>query len=294
MNASEDLFEMSNYFHLGNFAAAVTEGETVSVRDQGAQIERDFMLQRIQVARGNYDAVLSLVSEASHISLQAVKALALLLKNPSSTDGVLAAVRAWLDDAVATASENLVLMCAIIYAVVGDSDNALRAASRVPMLEHIALKVQLLLGMDRADIAEKEIDKMQRIDEDATLTQLATAWVHLSKGGSGAQEAVYIYQDLLERHGATDPILNGLALCHIALGKTEDAERVLQEALAKNPNFPATLINVIACAKYKNKPAELIGRYMERLTQVAPNCGWLKDVSSKDAEFDTLAAQYTC
>jgi hypothetical protein len=68
----------------------------------------------------------------------------------------------------------------------------------------------------------------------------------------------------------------------------------LQEALAKNPNFPATLINVIACAKYKNKPAELIGRYMERLTQVAPNCGWLKDVSSKDAEFDTLAAQYTC
>jgi coatomer subunit epsilon len=152
----------------------------------------------------------------------------------------------------------------------------------------------VLLGMDRVDIAEKEVAKMQRIDEDSTLTQLSTAWVHLSKGGPAVQEAVYIYQDLLERHGATDPILNGLALCNIALGRTEDAERVLQEALAKNPNFPATLINVIACSKYKNKPSELVARYMERLTQVAPDSAWLKDVQAKEAEFDMLAAQYAC
>lgn len=290
MSGAEELFELRNYFYLGNFSAAITEGETVSLDDHGAQIERDVILKRIAASQGNYDAVISSVTDSSHVSLQAVKLLCTLLNDPSSKEAVLATVTAWLTDDVALASESLVLMCGIIYAHVGDHDNALRACSRCPQaLEHIAVKVQLLLRMDRADVAEKEIAKMQRLDEDATLTQLAAAWVHLAKGGSTAQEAVYIYQDLLERHGATDPILNGLALCHMALGKSDDAERVLQEALAKNSNFPATLINVVTSAKYKNKPAELVRRYLERLGQVAPNCEWLREFTAKEAEFDSLS-----
>lgn len=290
MSGAEELFELRNYFYLGNYAAAITEGETVSVDDQGAQIERDVILKRIAAAQGNHAAVLSSVSDSSHVALQAVKQLSTLLTDPAAKDAVLAAVAAWLTDDVALASDSLILVCAIIYAHVADYDNALRACSRCPQaLEHVAVKVQVLLRMDRADVAEKEVEKMQRIDEDATLTQLASAWVHLAKGES-AQEAVYIYQDLLERHGATDPILNGLALCHLALGKYDDAERVLQEALAKNPNFPATLINVATSAKYKNKPAELVRRYMERLGQVAPNCEWLIEHAAKEAEFDSLSA----
>jgi coatomer subunit epsilon len=291
MGGAEELFELRNYFYLGNFAAATTEGDTVSLDDQGAQIERDVILKRIEAAKGNHDAVITSVSESSHVSLQAVKLLATLLKDPSSKDAVLATVTAWLCDDVAVASESLLLMCAIIYAHVGDYDNALRTASRSPQaLEHVAVKVQVLLRMDRADVAAKEVAKMQRIDEDATLTQLAAAWVHLGKGGPSAQEAAYIYQDLLERHGATDPILNGLALCHLAGGKPDEAERVLQEALVKNPNFPATLINVIACAKYKNKPSELVDRYLERLNQVAPGCEWIRDYNAKEAEFAVLSA----
>lgn len=291
MSGAEELFELRNYFYLGNYAAAITEGETVSVDDQGAQIERDVILKRIAAAQGKHDAVLSSVSDSSHVALQAVKLLSTLMKDPAAKESVLATVTAWLSDDVALASESLILLCGIIYAHVGDYDNALRTCSRCPeALEHVAVKVQVLLRMDRADVAEKEIEKMQRIDEDATLTQLASAWVHLAKGESSAQEAVYIYQDLLERHGATDPILNGLALCHLALGKHDDAERVLQEALAKNPNFPATLINVATSAKYKNKPTELVRRYMERLGEVAPTCEWLAEYAAKEAEFDSLSA----
>lgn len=291
MSGMEDLFELRNYFYLGNFSAAVTEGETISVDDQGSQIERDVILKRIQVAQGNHKSVIEAVSDASHVSLQAVKLLSTLLSDPSSRDSVVMQIAAWLADDVALASESLVLMCAIIYAHVGDFDNALRTASRSSGLEHISLKVQVLLQMDRVDVAEKEVARMQRIDEDATLTQLAAAWVHLAKGGSGAQEAVYVYQDLLERHGSTDSILNGLALCHLALGKPDDAERVLQEAISKNPNHAETLINTVACAKYKNKPAELVGRYVERLTQIAPGCAWLEDMSTKENEFASLASR---
>jgi coatomer subunit epsilon len=291
MAGSEDLFELRNYFYLGNFSAAVNEGETISVDDQGAQIERDVILQRIRVAQGKYAEVIASISDSSHVSLQAVKLLAMMLNDPTTKDTVVATLGVWLQDEVATASEALVLICSIIYAHVGDYDNALRTASKFPFLEHYAVKVQILLRMDRTDVAEKEVGRMRRIDEDATLTQLASAWVHLAKGGLSAQEALYVYQDLLERHGATDLILNGMAICYLATGKYDDADRVLREALNKNPSYPTTLVNVFTCAKYKNKPPELVARYLDALKEISPNSAWLLDMNRKEVEFDALATK---
>lgn len=43
-----------------------------------------------------------------------------------------------------------------------------------------ALLVQLYLRMDRLDLADKQVKQMKGMDEDSTLSMLASAWTHLS------------------------------------------------------------------------------------------------------------------
>lgn len=148
--------------------------------------------------------------------------------------------------------------------------------------------VELYLKMFRADLAEKQLKVMKGIDEDAVLTMLATAQVNLAPVSSRSechacssdvvtlfcvlgcvqnstkiQDAIYIYEELIDKYGGTLFLLNGIAVAKMQMGLFEEAETALQDSLTKNTSDADTLANLIVVSQHLDRPQEVINRYLK-------------------------------
>jgi len=156
----------------------------------------------------------------------------------------------------------------------------------------MALNVQLYLRIDRPDLAEKALASLQTADDEAALTQLSSALVYLALGGDKSKEASLVYKDLLDRHGPSLTVLNGLAVAYTAMRRYDDAERLLQEALAKAPGDADTLINLIAVAEQTGRANEAAGKYLPQLREAAPAHPAVKQLDLALGSFDRVAASF--
>ncbi|KAL4859580.1 Coatomer subunit epsilon-1 [Chlorella vulgaris] len=282
---TDPLFATRNSFYLGAYQSAISEASNLTGLSEAEKIERDVFVYRSYIELGTYELVMSEISTSSPMSLQAVKALALYMKEQK--EAALEAVAGWLADPTATSNPTVLLVAGLLFALEENYVEALKACHGGGSMEMMALCVQVYLKMDRLDQAEKQVAAMSAVDDDATLTQLAAAWVGLHQGGAKVQEAFYIFQELGDKFTWTVRLHNGLAACQMRMGRWEDAESELLQAFEKNPKDADTLANLVATSLHLSKSAS---RYLSQLRLVAPAHAIVKRIEEGEAAFDRAAS----
>ncbi|KAI0494975.1 hypothetical protein KFK09_025121 [Dendrobium nobile] len=274
------LFGLRNNFHIGAYQAAINNSDVPNLSTDEA-IERDSLVYRSYIALGSYQLVIDEVDSSAPTALQAVKLLAIYLSG--NKESAISSLWEWLSDAAIGNNPVLRLVAGIIYMHEQDYNEALKHTNAGGTMELLALNVQIYIKMHRSDYAEKQLKLMQQIDEDHTLTQLANAWFNLAVGGSKIQEAYLIYQDFSEKYQTTGMILNGKAVCCMHMGRFDEAETLLLEALNKDAKDAETLANLVVCSLHVGKSAS---RYLSHLKLTHPDHVLIKRVSSAEDSFD--------
>ncbi|KAF2887478.1 hypothetical protein ILUMI_18694 [Ignelater luminosus] len=287
----DELFEVKNFFYIGNYQKCINEAQKIKKPSTPeVAIERDLFTYRAYMAQNKFLVVLDEIQGASPAKIQPLKLLAEYLSNKQKREDVINQLEQKLSGPNVD-NDTLVLVAATIYIHEQNYEAAYRVLHNSESLEAMAFVLDILLKLNRVDLAKKKLKDMQDKDDDATLTQLAQAWINVAVGGDKLQDAYYIYQELVDKYGSTPILLNGQAVTFIGQGKYEEAEAALQEALDKDSNYPDTLINLIVLSQHIGKP-EGANRYLSQLKDKNADHPFLKELKQKESEFDRICQQF--
>lgn len=159
-------------------------------------------------------------------------------------------------------------------------------------MEHGLVALQIYLRIDRLDLARQQLTRLRASDEDSILTQLASVYVNLATGSTGAAEAVHTLNSLSEQYGPSPMLLNLVACALMQQGDYVGAEMKLQECIkdfAEFKTMPDTLINLICCTIQQNKPASAAVQEMKTKFPKHPYTAGLERVVQA---FDREALKY--
>ena len=155
-----------------------------------------------------------------------------------------------------------------------------------------ALQVQILLAMNRLDQADKHVKQMQAIDDDDTLTTLASAWVLAGqRDPKAAEDAFRLLAELVEKFENTGTLLNCMGTCMMLQRKFREAfgyfKRARDLAVGNKEPVPAeTLVNCLVCLHHHGAGDAMAAKILEELRQLHPTHSYVKAIAAAEREID--------
>ncbi|KAI1718128.1 coatomer epsilon subunit domain-containing protein [Ditylenchus destructor] len=281
--------ELQNELSHGPDTAA--QGHNVKVKSQEDILAKDAFLYRSYIALSKYSIPLSEIDSSlppTSNPLVAIRRFADYMVNSEKRKRIVEQITAELEKGQ-QCDDICALMNSFIFVHEENIDDSLRVLSKTSSLECHAATVQCLLKLNRYDLAERA-EKMQKKDENSTVTQLTATWISLALN-TCLKEAFCICQEMIDKYGATPSLLISQAACLIQQQKYEDAEQLLQDAQQRDRDNPEVLVGLVVVSEFLGKPFEVTNRYINQLKQDYPHHVWTKDYLAKEAEFDCVAQE---
>ncbi|EFY89691.1 hypothetical protein J3458_005484 [Metarhizium acridum] len=284
-SAEGELINIHNHFHQGQYQQVV-DFDTSSFSADNALPARVLVL-RARVALGQAEDVVAEVKGAKEPDLEVLGAYAEYTLG--KTDSALKTV----EKLASSAADNVTVQVVggTVLQAAGKSEEAIALLSQHQgSLEAVALIVQIHLQQNRTDLAVKEVSAARRWAQDSLLVNLAESWVGLRVGGEKYQQAFYVFEELAQAPStASIRSLVSQAVCELHLGRLEEAQTALEQALKKDPEYVEAIANMLVLTVISGGDAS---DYAASLKKADPSHALLVDLEAKSALFDQAATKY--
>lgn len=171
--------------------------------------------------------------------------------------------------------------------------------------------MQIHLQQNRTDLALKEVQAARRWAQDSLLINIAESWVGIRVGGEKYQQAFYVFEEMAQAPASTAPLsLVSQAVAEIHLGRYEEAEEALKQAVDKDPEDADAIANQVVVSVLSGQDPTSLIAYVpaippshllllrpllprSSLKEANPEHAFLKGVEEKSSLFDQAAAKFS-
>jgi len=292
---ADDLYNLRSRFYVGDHGGALREARSLNHLTGELRQQRDCLALRCLFAQGNYSEIIDRVDEDDPVVNQLLKIHAnTKLGNKLDSD----ALKEHCDSNLSTLAR--VVACSVFLDLRNNRKafEMLANASSTSNLELLISKVQLLLALNRPELASKELDNMKEIDDEHPLSVLAHVWC-LLRNGRESEEAEYLLDGLTSKFETTPLLANLKIVAQMQSGNYSEAydqikecQQMLQEAdNVDKEQLRITITNEITCLLHMGRVADVEDR-MGVLVKNFPDSDFVRQHEELSKKFDKFSRNY--
>ena len=160
----------------------------------------------------------------------------------------------------------------------------------------VALTTHLHLLLNRPDLAQRETSSARKWAQDSLLVNIAESWLNLRLGGDKYQAAYYVFEEMASTPSSTGTLaLVSQAVSELHLGRVEEAQAALEQALGRDEgdrDALANLVVLLTVAGKRGEAEEVRGRLEKSGKGKGGEHPLLGDLREKERLFDEVATKW--